>query len=74
MLQDPEQPASEWTLPVTAPNLATARERCELIARRSPLIDVINVTQSGKKPNKKGEYSYICWFRSEANPDDSRNG
>ncbi len=65
MLQDPEKPFVEWTEPVRAKNLDGAKIKCEAIAAQDPLLEVANVTQATKTPNKKGEYKFICWFKAE---------
>jgi hypothetical protein len=65
MLQDPEKSFVEWTDRVTAKNMDTARGKCEAIVANDPLIDVLDVAQATKTPNKNGEYKFICWFRAE---------
>ena len=47
MLQDPEKPFVEWTENIKAKNIDTARTKCEAIASRDPLIDVLT---SRKRP------------------------
>jgi len=73
MLTDLENPSEEWTLPIKAPSLEVARSRCEVIANHATLTEVISVTQSSKKQNKQGEYSFVCWFKSEVSFNDSSN-
>jgi hypothetical protein len=65
MLQDPENPWEEWELTVKAPSLAKARSNCEAIAASSPLVDVLDVTQATKTPDKQGNYKFVCWFKAE---------
>jgi hypothetical protein len=63
MLQDPENPSEEWEGDVWAKTLAEARAKCEAIA--DPMTEVLSVTQAGKTPTKRGDYRFICWFRTE---------
>jgi hypothetical protein len=65
MLLDPEAEMEEWEQEVFAPNLTTARQRCQNIADSIGLTEVLNVTQKTKKPNRSGTHTFICWFRSE---------
>lgn len=65
MLQDPDKKHEEWEEVVFAPNLDTARSKCECLASELELTEVVNVTQAIKKEGKQGTYKYICWFRSE---------
>ena len=65
MLQDPEKPYEEWEDEVWAENLDTARSKCEYLASKVALTEVINLTQSTKRPSKRGNYRFICWFRTE---------
>ena len=72
MLTDPES-YEEWEDVVWAKNEAKAWAACQEIAEEALLTEVINVTQVIKKPSKNGTYKFVCWFRSEVNPDDSSN-
>ncbi len=65
MLQDPEQPFEEWEDEVWAASLDAAQTKCEYIAERAGLTEVINVTQTTKRPTKYGSYLFTCWFRTE---------
>ena len=71
MLQDPERSFEEWSETIKAPNLDTARGKCELIASRVQLTEVINVTQKTQTPDRNGNYKFICWFRGEVEDDGS---
>lgn len=73
MLQDPENPSTEWSEEVIASNLKEAEKQCQFIANAGELTEVLNVTQRTKTPNKRGKYRFICWFKSEVNYDDSDN-
>lgn len=73
MLQDPEAEMEEWEQEVLAPSLETARQRCQNIANRAGLTEVINVTQKTKTPNRSGQYRFICWFRSEVGGSDAND-
>lgn len=73
MLQDPENPFEEWESDVWASSLDSARVKCEMIATSDPLMTVINVTQARKTPTKKGDYLFICWFRTEVQCNDSND-
>lgn len=65
MLQDPDAEMEEWEQEVFAPNLSTAKQRCQNIAMTAGLTEVLSVTQKTKTPNRSGNYTFICWFRSE---------
>ncbi|GAB4379708.1 MAG: hypothetical protein Kow00121_34380 [Elainellaceae cyanobacterium] len=65
MLQDPDAEMEEWEQEVFAPDLTTARQRCENIAISTGLTEVLSVTQKTKTLNRSGNYTFICWFRSE---------
>lgn len=65
MLQDPDAAKEEWEQEVYAPNLPTAQQRCQNIAMNAGLTEVLSVTQKTKTPNRSGNYTFICWFRSE---------
>ncbi|HEY9664165.1 MAG TPA: hypothetical protein V6C65_37450 [Allocoleopsis sp.] len=65
MLQDPDAELEEWEQEVFAPSLESARQRCQNIANTTGLTEVLNVTQKTKTPNRSGNYTFICWFRSE---------
>ncbi len=65
MLLDPEAENEEWTEEVFAPDLATAQNRCQNIANKGGLTEVINVTQATKTLNRQGNYKFVCWFKSE---------
>lgn len=65
MLQDPENPSVEWQEIVKAKTLGSAQAKCEAIAARDVLVDVLNVTQATKTPDKNGDYKFICWFKGE---------
>jgi hypothetical protein len=65
MLQDPDKPTVDWEEIVTAKNIDTARSKCEAIVVNDPLVEVFNVTQLTKTPNKNGEVKFVCWFKGE---------
>ncbi|MBW4621371.1 MAG: hypothetical protein KME17_18675 [Cyanosarcina radialis HA8281-LM2] len=65
MLLDPEAGMEEWEQEVFAANLTIARQRCQNIADNTELTEVLNVTQKTKNPNRSGNYTFVCWFRSE---------
>ncbi|QLE56782.1 hypothetical protein [Nostoc sp. TCL26-01] len=73
MLQDPDNPYSEWEETIRAVSLTAAQSKCELIASQFLLTEVINVTQTTITPTKNGTYKFICWFRTEIITDDSNN-
>lgn len=70
MLQDPENPSQSWEQEVFAPDLGTAKAMCEVIARKYPLTEVVNVSQETKTRNKSGNFRFICWFQAEVTEDD----
>lgn len=72
MLQDPEN-FEEWEDQVWASNDAEARRKCEFMASETGLTEVINVSQASERKSKKGNYRYICWFRSEVKPHGNSN-
>ena len=73
MLQDPENPFEEWEDEVWAETLDTAQAKCKDIAEKVGLTEVINVTQTTKRPSKQGNYRFICWFRTENSHGNSNN-
>ncbi|MEB3291904.1 MAG: hypothetical protein VKJ24_01970 [Synechococcales bacterium] len=73
MLIDPDNSFEEWTDNVRAKNLPEARQRSEQMAGDRNLTEVINVTQLGKKPNKAGNYNFVCWFRTELSNDSNND-
>lgn len=70
-LIDPEN-VEEWQFEVRATDLKTAQMKCEAIAAKEPLTEVLSVSQSTVTPYQ-GTYRFICWFRSEVVPDDNDN-
>ncbi len=70
-LIDPEN-LEEWQAEVRAVDLNTAKLKCEAIAAKEPLTEVLSVTQATVTPFK-GTYRFICWFRSEGIPNDSNS-
>lgn len=76
MLQDPEGELKDWEDWVWAPNADTAWSRCEALALEfdpSGLTTVTNVSQTTKRPTKTGNYKFICWFKTEVEPNDNSN-
>lgn len=65
MLQDPDAAMENWEQEVFAPNLATARQKCQNIANAVGLTEILNVTQKSQTRNRSGNYTFICWFQSE---------
>jgi hypothetical protein len=72
MLTNPEN-YEEWEDFVWAVDQNEAWKKCQGIADEAPLTEVINVTQETKRRSKRGTYKFVCWFRSEVNPNDDRN-
>lgn len=72
MLTDPDN-YEEWQAEVRATDLHAAQRKCEVIAAREELTEVLSVTQATVTPYN-GTYRFICWFRSEVKPDDSNSG
>lgn len=70
MLQDPEN-YKEWEDFVWAVDENEAWKKCQLMADEALLTEVINVTQDTKRKSRRGTYKFVCWFRSEAKPNDS---
>ncbi len=68
-LIDPDNPFEEWAKEIRASDLNTARLKCEAIAAKEPLTEVLSVTQETVTPYN-GTYRFICWFRSEVIGDD----
>ena len=73
MLQDPEAEMEEWEQEVFAPDLATAQQKCQNIAINAGLTEVLSVTQKTKTPNRSGNYTFICWLRSEVGGSDAND-
>jgi len=72
---DPDAAMENWEQEVFAPNLVTARQRCQNIANAVGLTEVLNVTQKTQTLNRSGNYRFICWFQSEVggSPDADNN-
>ena len=69
MLIDPEN-GEEWAKEIRASILNEAQRKCEAIAAKELLTEVLSVTQATTTPYE-GAYRFICWFRSEATPNDN---
>ena len=69
-LIDPEN-YEEWEDDVWAISESEAWRKCEFMAHEAEATEVINVTQSKKRPRTDGKYKYTCWFRSEVKPSDN---
>lgn len=66
MLSDPEAEAEEWADEVYAPDLATAKARCQNVANNAGgVTEVLDVTQTTKTPNRQGNFRFTCWLKSE---------
>jgi hypothetical protein len=73
MLTDPDRPFDEWQIEVRAKDISSAQAQCEAAIAPAQLVELLNVTQVTKNPNKNGEVKFVCWYRREAQEDDSRN-
>jgi outer membrane protein assembly factor BamD (BamD/ComL family) len=69
-LFDPENDYEEWAKELRAKNLGEAKAKCEAIANREPLTELLSVSQATVTPFN-GTYRFICWFKSEVNNDAS---
>jgi hypothetical protein len=65
MLIDPEKPNEEWEAEVKAPNLDSARSKCERLIPPDQVVELLNVTQRTKTPDKNGNFKFVCWFIRE---------
>ncbi len=73
MLTDPDRPFDEWQIEVRAKDISSARAQCEAEIAPARLVELLNVTQVTKTPNKNGEVKFVCWYRREDQEDDSRD-
>ena len=65
MLIDPEKPNEEWEAEVKALNLDSARSKCERLIPPDQPVELLNVTQRTKNPDKNGNFKFVCWFIRE---------
>lgn len=68
MLNDPEN-FEEWSETIRAADMDAAKVRCQRMAERIGLTEVINVSQE-TKTRSYGTYRFVCWFRSEVTDND----
>lgn len=66
MLIDPDKPNDEWEIEVKAANLDAACGRCERLRPENYPVELLNVTQKTKTPDKNGNFKFVCWFRGES--------
>ncbi|NJM47363.1 MAG: hypothetical protein HC860_15385 [Alkalinema sp. RU_4_3] len=66
MLIDPDKPNDEWEIEVKAANLDVAYGKCERLRPENYPVELLNVTQRTKTPDKNGNFKFVCWFRGES--------
>jgi hypothetical protein len=71
MLIDPDRPFEECQIEVRAKDIGSALAQCEAFISPAEAVELLNVTQRTKTPDKNGLCKFVCWYRREVEADDS---
>jgi hypothetical protein len=73
MLIDSDRPFEECQLEVKAKDAGSARAKCEAFISPAEAVELLDVSQRTKTPDKNGEFKFVCWYRREVEADDSND-
>ncbi|MFM2431739.1 MAG: hypothetical protein RLZZ511_2952 [Cyanobacteriota bacterium] len=73
MLIDPDSPSEEFQIEVRAKDIGAALVQCEAFISSAEAVELLNVSQRTKTPDKNGNCKFVCWYKREVEANDSND-